>query len=122
MSEQRFKLIEDDDDFVLILDVETGKKIGFNSQVVQRLNEQQATIQSLQTELELISGEKLFSRRELERKVDEQQSKIDFYQSRVNKREEQISIMKKHLLANCSDEQVRAVWLELEKTLRDGSD
>jgi septal ring factor EnvC (AmiA/AmiB activator) len=44
--------------------------------VVRLLNEQQATIQSLQTELELVSGAKLFSRRELERKVKEQQATI----------------------------------------------
>ena len=76
MNEKRFKLSK----YVTPSSVsnfcdENGRML--NKEVVKVLNEQQATIQSLQTELELVSGAKLFSRRELERKVKEQQATIE---------------------------------------------
>ena len=52
--------------------------------VCELLNEQQATISSLQTELELTANTKLFSRKELERKVKEQQAEIERLQKIID--------------------------------------
>ena len=46
-------------------------------EIVTLLNEQQAIINKLNDELELTANTKLYSRRELERKVDEQQATIN---------------------------------------------
>lgn len=77
MSEKRFIL---DSDFVKV----TSQVVWDNQEekgltlmkLVDLLNEQQSEINSLKIGLKLSSGEKLFSRRELERKVDEQQDTI----------------------------------------------
>ena len=52
--------------------------------ICKLLNEQQATISSLQTELELTANTKLFSRKELERKVEEQQAEIERLQKIID--------------------------------------
>lgn len=52
--------------------------------VVELLNEQQATINKLNDELELTANTKLYSRRELERKVDEQQAEIERLQKIID--------------------------------------
>ena len=73
MSEKRFQKGEN----LSCVDTETGKSYWYACNLCGLLNEQQSEINSLKMELELISGEKLFSRREVERKVDEQQSTIN---------------------------------------------
>ena len=77
MSEQRFYL---GNNSTTICDRSQGGSDGFNMltifKVVDLLNEQQDEINSLKRELELITGAKLFSRRELERTVKEQQATI----------------------------------------------
>ena len=55
---------------------------------------------------------------ELADKVDEQQATIEMYRRRVDKREEQISIIKKHCLKFLTDEQFEIIKKDLEKTLR----
>ena len=75
MNKKRFTFEYDDGQWGVPLFYDDGKKLCFDD-VVDLLNEQQSEINSLKMELELISGEKLFSRRELERKVDEQQATI----------------------------------------------
>jgi predicted RNase H-like nuclease (RuvC/YqgF family) len=74
MSEKRFTLELQNKD---IFDKETNTFYCDSESVCELLNTQQSEINSLKMELELISGEKLFSRRELERKVDEQQTTIN---------------------------------------------
>ena len=46
--------------------------------------------------------------------LNEQQATIEMYQRRVDKREEQISIIKKHCLKFLTDEQVETIRKELE--------
>ena len=46
--------------------------------------------------------------------LNEQQATIEMYQRRVDKREEQISIIKKHCLKFLTDEQVETMRKELE--------
>ena len=76
MSEKRFSVrLRSECDGVVYSFFDGDKPLDVEM-IVDVLNEQQATIQSLQTELELVSGAKLFSRRELERKVKEQQDTI----------------------------------------------
>lgn len=83
MSEQRFELRKYGDSWE-VYDNETFECYTIHT-VSGLLNEQQATIDSLQTELELISGEKLFSRRELERTVKKQQANIEQLQDLCGK-------------------------------------
>lgn len=74
MSEKRFILCQDD---LGNYEIRYGDKVfHFLWEVAPILNEQQSEINSLKIGLKLSSGEKLFSRRELERKVDEQQDTI----------------------------------------------
>ena len=47
-------------------------------------------------------------------KLNEQQATIEMYRRRVDKREEQISIIKKHCLKFLTDEQVETIRKELE--------
>lgn len=47
-------------------------------------------------------------------KLNEQQATIEMYQRRVDKREEQISIIKKHCLKFLTDEQIEITRKELE--------
>ena len=47
-------------------------------------------------------------------KLNEQQATIEMYQRRVDKREEQISIIKKHCLKFLSNEQIETIRKELE--------
>ena len=58
-------------------EIEMDGKMISKYDVVRLLNEQSERIKSLEMELDLIANTKLFSRRELERKVDEQQATID---------------------------------------------
>jgi len=51
---------------------------------------------------------------DVEHKLNEQQATIEMYQRRVHKREEQISIIKKHCLKFLTDEQVEIIRKELE--------
>lgn len=71
-----------------IFDMKTELYLFNNKIICELLNaqnslicEQQATINKLNDELELTANTKLYSRRELERKVDEQQAEIE----RLNK-------------------------------------
>ena len=48
------------------------------------------------------------------KKLNEQQATIEMYQRRVDKREEQISIIKKHCLKFLSNEQIETIRKELE--------
>ena len=52
MSEERFKLAEDEDGLILIYDTKKDKWIGFNSQVVDLLNFQDKGIKALRKEVE----------------------------------------------------------------------
>lgn len=52
MSEERFKLAEDEDGLILIYDTKKDKWIGFNSQVVDLLNFQDKGINALRKEVE----------------------------------------------------------------------
>ena len=52
MSEERFKLAEDEDGLILIYDTKKDKWIGFNSQVVDLLNFQDKGIRALRKEVE----------------------------------------------------------------------
>ena len=52
MSEERFKLAEDEDGLILIYDTKKDKWIGFNSQVVDLLNFQDNGIKALRKEVE----------------------------------------------------------------------
>lgn len=52
MSEERFKLAEDEDGIILIYDTKKDKWIGFNSQVVDLLNFQDKGINALRKEVE----------------------------------------------------------------------
>ena len=52
MSEERFKLAEDEDGIILIYDTKKDKWIGFNSQVVDLLNFQDKGIRALRKEVE----------------------------------------------------------------------
>ena len=98
------------------------------------LNEQQDEINSLKRELELITGAKLFSRRELERTVKEQQATIQSLQGDVNrlqyiidelrkdnyKRFEKINELKAKLKEKQEDEKLYAQEiLELNKTKKE---
>lgn len=47
-------------------------------------------------------------------KLNKQQATIEMYQRRVDKREEQISIIKKHCLKFLTDEQIEIIRKELE--------
>ena len=47
-------------------------------------------------------------------KLNKQQATIEMYQRRVHKREEQISIIKKHCLKFLTDEQIETIRKELE--------
>ena len=47
--------------------------------------------------------------------LNEQQATIEMYQRRVDKREEQISIIKKHCLKFLTDEQFETIRKELDK-------
>ena len=51
---------------------------------------------------------------ELKEKIEEQQATIEMYQRRVDKREEQISIIKKYCLKFLTDEQFETIRKELE--------
>ena len=82
MTDERFVVGSNEIGEIIVTDVETDRVYRYNDisrffGLIRLLNEQQSEINSLKMELELISGEKLFSRRELERKVDEQQSTIN---------------------------------------------
>lgn len=50
--------------------------------------------------------------------LNEQQATIEMYQRKVHKREEQISIIKKHCLKFLTNEQVETIRKELDSTLR----
>ena len=78
MSEKRFYM----EDGVL-KDGVTGEAVSLYG-IDDLLNEQQSTISSLQTELELTANTKLFSRKELERKVEEQQAEIERLQKIID--------------------------------------
>ena len=81
MSEKRFKLhhINDltDQEYMRLKKITDNGELITLGEVVDLLNEQSERIKSLEMELDLIANTKLFSRRELERKVDEQQATID---------------------------------------------
>lgn len=51
--------------------------------------------------------------------LNEQQSEIRLYQERVNMREEQISIIKKHCLKMLSDEQIDIIRKDLENLIKE---
>ena len=51
---------------------------------------------------------------EVTEKLNQQQATIEMYQRRVDKREEQISIIKKHCLKFLTDEQIEIIRKELE--------
>ena len=72
MSEKRFKL-NDKGSFILE-DEEPLKPLG---KVVDLLNEQQATIEQLQEELELTANTKLFSRRKLEEENEQLRQQLN---------------------------------------------
>ena len=82
MREKRFRVMNNDSKQLYCIESVDGEMFSMQ-EIVDCLNEQQATIDSLQTELELISGEKLFSRRELERKVKEQEATINKQEKRL---------------------------------------
>lgn len=52
--------------------------------------------------------------KEIAKRMNEQQDTIEMYQRRVHKREEQISIIKKHCLKFLTDEQFEIIRKELE--------
>ena len=91
MSEKRFGLtkinptVNLSDTVYFIIDYENpNKEIRTLKDCVVLLNEQQDTISSLQTELELTANTKLFSRKELERKVEEQEAEIERLQKIID--------------------------------------
>lgn len=74
MRKKQFILCQDDlGNYEIRYD---GMVFHFLWEVAPILNEQHFIINKLNDELELISNTKLYSRRELEKKVDEQQSTI----------------------------------------------
>ena len=73
-SDGRYVLMFDEHTFFVFDNEKDERMIAL--EVTERLNEQQATINKLNDELELTANTKLYSRRELERKVDEQQATI----------------------------------------------
>ena len=81
--------------------------------VCDLLNEQQATINQLQSELELTSGEKLFSRRELERKVKEQEATINKLKEENEQLRRLFEEMKQPITINLTEEDEK----ELRKLL-----
>lgn len=58
--------------------------------------------------------EKRMTALDVTKKLNEQQATIEMYQRRVDKREEQISIIKKHCLKFLTDEQFKIIRKELE--------
>lgn len=92
MSEKRFT-IKPQDDYWAVVDNYNDDKVciinGIHTEIeaiwlCDFMNEQQSTISSLQTELELTANTKLFSRKELERKVEEQQAEIERLQKIID--------------------------------------
>jgi len=99
MSEKRFKLGDlDIGAYRNIIDTKTDKEYTCVF-ACALLNEQQELIKSLQAELELTGNTKLFSRRELERKVKEQAE----------------TIRKQSIRIYCQDKEVQRLLGELEK-------
>ena len=76
MSERRFSVRLRSECDGVVYSFFDGDKLLDVDMIVDLLNEQQDEINSLKRELELITGAKLFSRRELERTVKEQQATI----------------------------------------------
>ena len=128
MSEQRFNIKSTATELELY---DNGVKIGefphFEwvarpvDYVINVLNEQQATIQSLDQENADLLGARIKAQEEWEKctgklkeKIVEQEATIEMYQRRVHKREEQISIIKKHCLKFLTDEQIEIIRKELE--------
>ena len=106
MSEQRYKLskinptVNPFDTVYFIIDFENpSNEIRSLGECVGLLNEQQNTIDKLIEELELTANTKLFSRRELERKVKEQAE----------------TIRKQSIRIYCQDKEVQRLLGELEK-------
>ena len=58
--------------------------------------------------------EKRMTALQVTEKLNKQQATIEMYQRRVDKREEQISIIKKHCLKFLTDEQIEIIRKELE--------
>lgn len=58
--------------------------------------------------------EKRMTALQVTEKLNKQQATIEMYQRRVDKREEQISIIKKHCLKFLTDEQIEIIRRELE--------
>lgn len=89
MSEQRFEFYSDDY-MVGVLDTVTGRT--FNSfEIVDKLNEQQSTIQSLQREIEELGiSIKLF-----EDDIATKDKKIDDQQSTIGRLERRIKFLEK---------------------------
>lgn len=91
MNEKRFTIEESENQLIIFdngVSDETYFHLGNDERdvkyVCDLLNEQQTTISSLQTELELTANTKLFSRKELERKVEEQQAEIERLQKIID--------------------------------------
>ena len=72
MSEKRFVIDEE-----RISDNQTDKWYCWKEEVVDLLNEQQATIQSLKEELELTANTKLYSRRKLEEENEQMKKQLE---------------------------------------------
>lgn len=93
MSEERFYIT----DTGLGLDTESDEMYNFGDEedfcrLFDKLNEQQAIINKLNDELELTANTKLYSRRELERKVDEQQAEIERLQKIIDLTQYQLNV------------------------------
>jgi len=90
MSEKRFEVIFYGDVINCVRD-ETGKEYNLQ-ELIDILMKQQATINKLNDELELTANTKLYSRRELERKVDEQQAEIERLQKIIDLTQYQLKV------------------------------
>ena len=98
MSEKRFKIDTISEIGHIYINNQDGEHMSW-IEVENTLNEQQDTISKLIEELELTANTKIFSRRELERKVKEQAE----------------TIRKQSIRIYCQDKEVQRLLGELEK-------
>ena len=90
MMSKRFEVLFYGDVINCVRD-ENGKEYNLQ-EIISILMDQQATINKLNDELELTANTKLYSRRELERKVDEQQAEIERLQKIIDLTQYQLKV------------------------------
>jgi len=85
MNDKRFTIVEDDD-IILIFDNKTKKKIGFNSQVLDLLNNLNETVrrQDITIQTLTLNLEKVVKETEIVQMLQNEQKKVEMLEEDVN--------------------------------------